>query len=164
MRLRPILPAVRWPVAARSAETDPFAAMRREMESLFDDLSGEWTMPPARSDTLTPMVNVAETSKGLEISADLPGVNHKDIELDLSDGILTLKAERHAEKEERDEKKHYHIVERSHGTLLRRFALPFDVDADKVDANFDAGVLKVFVPRAQPAEKEKAKIAIKGKS
>lgn len=151
-------------MATRVADADPFNAMRREMESLFDDLSGGWDTLPARSDTLTPMVNVAETSKGLEISAELPGVDQKDIELDLSDGILTLKAERHAEKDERDEKKHYHIVERSHGTLLRRFALPFEVDADKVEANFDSGVLKVFVPRQQPAEKEKAKIAIKGKA
>jgi HSP20 family protein len=156
-----MLPAGRWPMAARGSDADPFTAMRREMESLFDDLSGGL---PTTSDTLTPMVNVAETSKGLEISAELPGVDQKDIELDISDGILTLKAERHAEKDERDEKKHYHIVERSHGTLLRRFALPFDVDADKVEANFGSGVLKVFVPRRQSAEKEKAKIAIKSKA
>ena len=161
MRLRSMVPATRWPMAVRGWDGDPFAATRREMESLFDDLSGAF---PAGSDILMPTVNVAETSKGLEISAELPGVDRKDIELDLSDGVLTLKAERHEEKDERDEKKRYHIVERSHGTLLRRFALPFEVDAGKVEANFDSGVLNVFVPRRQATEKEKAKIAIKSKT
>jgi HSP20 family protein len=75
--------------------------------------------------------------------------------------VLTLKAEHKTEKEEKDEKKQYHLVERSRGTYLRRFALPFEVDEDKVEANFDKGILKVSVPRSARPEKAARKIEIK---
>jgi HSP20 family protein len=162
MTLRSILPAGQRRLPAGASQTDPFTAIRREMERMFDDLSGGWVVPNSTGTSiLAPNVNVSETSKGLQISVELPGVDQKDIEVDLADGILTLKAERHAEKDEQDEKQHYHIVERSYGTLLRRFALPFEADATKVEASLDKGVLHVFVPRQQPAEKPKTKIAIK---
>ena len=77
-----------------------------------------------------------------------------------SDGVLTLKAEHKTEKEESDEKRHYHVVERSTGSYLRRFAVPFEPDQDKVEASFDKGVLKVFVPRSAAAAKQSKKIAI----
>ena len=162
MSLRSILPYSPRFLTGRSAEQDPMTAMRREMERMFDDLSRGWDVSPSSgTNVMAPSVNVVETSKGLEISAELPGVDQKDIEVDLADGILTLKAERHAEEEKHDEKRHYHIVERSHGTLLRRFALPFEADGGKVEAQLDKGVLHVFVPRQQPVEKPKTKIAIK---
>jgi HSP20 family protein len=162
MNFRAILPSAQRRVPARTGDTDPFTAMRREMEKMFDDFGGNWTVPAAAgADFVAPNVNVAETEKGLEISAELPGVDQKDIEVDLTDGILTLKAERKTEKEEKDEKRQYHIVERSYGSYLRRFALPFDADANKVQANLDKGVLHVFVPRQVPVEKPKTKIAIK---
>ena len=110
---------------------------------------------------LSPKVNVAETDKGLELTADLPGVDQKDIDLDLVDGVLTIKAEHREEKDERDDKKQYHLVERSYGTFLRRFVLPFEADQDKVEASFDKGVLKVFVPRQENEAKQARKIAIK---
>jgi HSP20 family protein len=162
MNFRSILPSAQRRVPARSPDADPFTAMRREMEKMFDDFGGGWTAPAVSgTDFVTPNVNVAETGKGLEISAELPGVDQKDIEVDLTDGILTLKAERKTEKEEKDEKRQYHIVERSYGSYLRRFALPFEPDADKVEASLDKGVLHVFVPRQQPVEKPKTKIAIR---
>ena len=86
--------------------------------------------------------------KVFEATADLPGIDQKDIEINLADGILTLKAEHKVEKEEKDEKKHYHLVERSFGTFMRSFELPFEADTDKVEATFDKGVLKISVPRS----------------
>jgi HSP20 family protein len=111
---------------------------------------------------LSPKVNVAETDKGLEVTADLPGIDQRDIEISLSDGILTLKAEHKAEKEEKDEKKQYHLVERSSGTFMRSFELPFEADTEKVEASFDKGGLKISVPRSAAAAKRVKKIAIKG--
>ena len=115
-----------------------------------------------RAALLSPNVNVAETDKGLEVTADLPGIDQKHIEINLADGILTLKAEHKAEKEEKDEKKHYHLVERSFGTFMRSFELPFEADTDKIEASFEKGVLKISVPRSAAAEKQVKKIAIKG--
>ncbi len=142
-------------------EGDPFTMMRREMERLFDNFSPDWPAPLAGG-FASPKVDVAESEKGLEISAELPGIDQKNISLDLADGILTLKAEHEERKEEKDEKKHYHLIERSHGSFMRRFAIPFEPDADSVQARFDKGVLQITVPRSKAAEKQAKKIAING--
>ncbi len=142
--------------------TDPFGDLRREMDRLFDEFSKGWTLPAtAEMGFLTPKVDVSETDAGLEMTAELPGIDEKDIELDITDGVLTLKAKREAEKEEKDEAKKYHLVERSSGTYLRRFPLPFVPLDDEVEATFDKGVLKVVVPRRAEAEKPATKIEVK---
>ncbi|MBW7947391.1 MAG: Hsp20/alpha crystallin family protein, partial [Sphingomonadaceae bacterium] len=130
--------------------TDPFGNLRHDIERLFEDVTRGWQLPAAfRGDgLLNPRVDIAETDQGLELTAELPGIDEKDIDLSLDDDVLTLKAEHKAEKEKEDKKKRYHLVERSHGTYLRRFQIPFTPDAAKVSASFDKGVLKVSVPRA----------------
>lgn len=145
-----------------SGGADPFSLMRREMDRLFDTYSRDWPSPALANGLMSPKVDVAETEKGLEISAELPGVEQKDISLDLTNGVLTLQAEHQAEKEEKDEKKHYHVVERSRGSFMRRFAVPFEADVDKVQASFENGVLMISVPRSAAVEKQVKKIAIKG--
>lgn len=162
MNMKSMIPFGRSSRPARyGSESDPFAVMRREMERLFDTFSSDWPMPAA-SGFASPKVDVAETEKGLEISAELPGIDQKDISLDLADGILTLKAEHEEKKEEKDEKKHYHVVERSHGSFMRRFPIPFEPDTESVEAHFDKGVLQVTVPRSTAPEKQVKKIAING--
>ena len=143
---------------------DPFADFRRQMDRLFEDFSHGF---PALADSpagglMAPKVNVAETEGGLELTAELPGVDEKDIDVDFSDGVLTLKAEHKAEKEEKDEAKHYHLVERAYGTYMRRFALPFEADEDGIAARFDKGVLTVTIPRAAEATRQARKIEVKG--
>ena len=91
----------------------------------------------------------------------MPGVDQKDIDLDLSEGVLTLKAEHMEDKEEKDENQRYHVVERAYGTFVRRFALPFEPDTERVEASFDNGVLRVWIPRSPEAEKRSRKIDIK---
>ncbi|WP_026381087.1 Hsp20/alpha crystallin family protein [Afifella pfennigii] len=165
MDIQSLVPFARSTSLGRGGEADPFTAMRREMDRMFEDFTRDWSLPAAFAPTsgmLTPKVNVVETEKGMEITADLPGIDEKDIDLDLTEGVLTLKAERKVEKEEKDEKRQYHLVERSYGTFLRRFALPFEPDADKVTASFDKGVLKVTVPRSPEAEVKGKKIAVNG--
>lgn len=163
MDFKSLMPFTRSTTPMHSGETDPLTSLRREIDRMFEDFGRGWNLPSAFTSNgfLSPKVDVAETDKGLEVTAELPGVDPKDIALDLTDDVLTLKAEHKAEKEEKDDKKHYHLVERSHGTFLRRFALPFEADADKVEASFDKGVLNVVVPRSPAAEKQVKKIAIK---
>lgn len=145
------------------AADDPFQALRREMDRAFGPALHDWPLGSAAPNAgfLTPKVNVAETAAGLEVTAELPGIDQKDIDLDLADGVLTIKAEHKTEAEKSDEKKHYHLVERSVGTFLRRFALPFDVDQGRVEATFENGVLKIAIPRLAKIAPEARKITIR---
>ena len=128
---------------------DPFADLRKEMDRLSDDLGRGWLTSSesgSRGFNL-PRVDIAETDKGLELTAELPGFDEKDVSLDVQDDILTIKAEHKEDREEKDEKKNYHLIERSRGSYLRRVALPFEADADKASAHLEKGLLKVIVPR-----------------
>ena len=102
MSIKSLLPFGRTTDVTQGAASDPFTAMRRDMDRLFEDFSRGMSLPAGFSGTgmLSPKVNVSETKKGLEITAELPGIDEKDIDVDLDDGILTLKAEHKAEKEE----------------------------------------------------------------
>ncbi len=159
----PLMPSNRSTDVRRTREDDPFALMRREMDRVFDDFMRGFAAPSASlpEGVLSPRVNVVENDKGLEITAELPGVDQKDIELDLSEGVLTLRAEHKKEKEEGGENQRYHVLERAYGTFVRRFAIPFEPDQDHVEANFENGVLKVSIPRSPEAEKQTRKIEIK---
>lgn len=161
----PLMPTSRGTNVSRQRDDDPFLLMRREMDRVFDDFVRGWATPSTQlaEGVLSPRVNVVENEKGLEVTADLPGVDQKDIDLDLSEGVLTLKAEHKQEKEDRDENQRYHVVERAYGTFMRRFAIPFEPDADNVEANFDNGVLKVWIPRSPESQQQTRKIEIKGR-
>lgn len=144
---------------------DPFVGFRQEMDRLLEDFGS--TLPAAftsgKGGFLLPKVDVAETDAGLELTAELPGFDEKDVSLDINEGVLTIKAEHKEEREEKDEKKHYHLVERSQGTFLRRLSLPFEADAGKATAHIDKGLLKVSVPRLATAEKKPTSIPVGSK-
>ncbi len=96
-----------------------------------------------------PAVDVVESENGYEITADLPGMDEKNIEVKVTDGVLTMKDERQEEKEEK--KKDYYLQERSFGSFQRSFELPETVDADKIEASFKKGVLTVKLPKKPEA-------------
>lgn len=153
-----------FPLGRSAAEGDPFVALRRDMERMLEQFGRGFGVPALAATSagfLSPKVNVAETEKGLEITAELPGVKPEEVTLDLENGVLTLKAERREEKEEKDAARQYHLVERAQGSYLRRFALPFEPASDAVEARFDQGVLHVFLPRPPEAAKPVSRIAIK---
>lgn len=145
--------------------SDPAPFFRRPFDQLFEDLfARDWGVPAAFSGGfMAPKVNVAETAEGLEVTAELPGVDQKDIDVDVSNGVLTLRAEHKQEREEKDEKKRFHIMERSQGAYLRRFALPFEPDAERIAATFENGVLKIALPRLANAREAPRKIEIRSK-
>lgn len=141
---------------------DPFEGFRAEMDKLFEGLGRAVpaNVSIGKEGFVLPKVDVAETAAGLELTAELPGFDEKDVSLDIDDGVLTIKAEHKDEHEEKDEKKHYHLIERSQGTFLRRFALPFEADADKAVAHLDKGLLKVTVPRLAAPDKKPRTIPV----
>ena len=144
---------------------DPFQAFRGEVDRLFDDfLGGMPTFPSLRQSSvaaqvLTPALDVKETEKELVVTADLPGIDEKDVNLTLQDGVLTMRGEKKSER--KDERENFHLVERSHGSFQRSIRLPETIDEDKVEAHFDKGVLTVTLPKRPEMVKAEKKIAIK---
>ncbi len=144
----------------------PFESLHREIDRLFDDFGMNFRWPFGRSlfqRELTwpkmPAVDIVESDKGYEINADLPGMDEKNIEVKVTDGVLTMKGERQEEKEEK--KKDYYLQERSFGSFQRSFELPESVDADKIEASFKKGVLTVKLPKKAEAQKPAKKIEVK---
>lgn len=103
--------------------------------------------------------DVSEADSEYEISVELPGIDEKDIELDVSEGMLTLKAEKRDEREEK--KKNYHLTERSFGSVRRSFRVPDGVDAAKIKAEFSKGVLQVTLPKTKEAKAKQRRIPVK---
>jgi HSP20 family protein len=145
----------------RSGRPDVFRSLQREIDQVFNDFwrgtpmlaeSGEGGMGNIK-------INVAETENAFEIAAELPGVEPNDIDVQLKDDILTIKGEKKSEKE--DKQKNYHVVEQSYGSFERSFALPSEVQADKVDAKFDKGILKITLPKSPEAQPKTKKIEVK---
>lgn len=123
-------------------------SLRKEMERLFDRF-----FEPAEMPTLgdwSPTVDVSEDKDTITIKAELPGVEQKDIAVSLQDGMLSIKGEKRAEREEKD--KRYHRVERSYGAFYRSIQLPSAVDAGKVAATFKDGVVTITLPKAPEAK------------
>jgi len=151
------------PLARRTE--DPFDAMRREMDYLFDSWGNgglSWPRPFSLSrhhEFSAPDMDVKETDKEFLIEAELPGVDEKDVSITLANGMLTLKGEK---KQERDEKKdNYYLVERSYGSFQRALRLPETADDSKVEAKFANGVLKIAIAKHAEAVKPERKIEIK---
>ena len=151
----------------------PFLSLRREMDRLFDDFGrGFWPLSTRGSIfdiepfwqremswETTPAVDITESEKAYELTAELPGMDEKNIEVKVANGNLIIKGEKQEEKEEK--KKDYYMRERKFGSFERRFELPESVDADKIEANFKKGVLTLTLPKKVEAQKPAKKIEVK---
>jgi HSP20 family protein len=147
MNLKSLIPVGRDRNAARS-EVNIFDTLQREIDQLFADFTRGF--PNFGSRDLLPSVDVTETDKEIEITAELPGLEEKDVQINLADNVLTIKGEKKAEKEEKD--KSYRLVERSFGAFSRSLELPAGVNPDAIKANISKGVLKVSIPKPAPAQ------------
>jgi len=157
MASRGLLPSLfNWSTPAGKNE-DPFTALQRQMNELFANFGQGF--PASREGWLSPAMDVKETDKDVLVSCELPGVEQKDVEITLSEGVLTIKGEKKAEKDEK--KGDYRVVERSYGSFQRQLALPGEVDPDKVDAKFKDGVLTLTLPRPAEVQAKVKKIAVK---
>jgi HSP20 family protein len=151
----------------------PFESLHREIDRLFEDFGRDlWRTPFRRSYfdmepfwrrelswSATPSVDIAEKDKAYEVTAELPGMDEKDIEVKVVNGVLTIKGEKQEEKEEK--KKDYYLQERRFGSFERSFRVPEGVDADKIEAAFKKGVLTVSLPKTAEAQKAEKKITVK---
>ena len=141
---------------------DPFAGFRREMDRLFDDffapVAGEGRSFAAQPAMLSPSIDVDENEQAYTITAEVPGLAEKDIELSLEDNALTLSGEKRSEREEGEGGRRY--TERSYGRFSRTIPFPTEIDADKVQATCRNGVLTVTLPKNAQAKEKSRKIQI----
>lgn len=135
-------------------DLSPFTALQQEIDRLFDGFTRNFTggVPQA----LVPNMDVSETDKEIEITAELPGLEEKDVQLNVADNLLTIRGEKKNMREEKD--KDYRLVERSYGSFSRTIELPAGVNADAIKATISKGVLKVTVPKPAPAVAKKIEV------
>ena len=138
--------------------TRELAALRERMNRLFDDAGRGWRPEePSATTTWSPAVDIYETEGEIMVQAELPGVDRKDITLNLENNVLTLRGERKFEKETKDE--NFHRIERSYGHFSRAFSVPATVDEEKINADYKDGVLKIALPKKEQAKPKQIKIA-----
>ena len=149
-------------LAVRRREMDPFMQMRREIDQMFNGMLGDWTgsmnLLDRRFGSWMPHVDVNETGKEIRVTAELPGMEEKDLEVSLVEGALTIKGEKSEEHEE--EKGDVHRSERQYGMFERTIPLPSEVDVDKVKASFKKGVLKITLPKTKEAQSNRRVIPV----
>ncbi len=165
------------PVAQRAPSVwQPFESLRQEMDRMFDDFTrGFARFPMGRSlfdvepllryetslGLSAPAVDVVEKEKEFQITAELPGLDEKDIEVSVADDVVSIRGEKKEEKEEKA--KNYYVSERRYGAFQRAFQLPAGIDTEKIVANFQKGVLTLTLPKTPEAQKKEKKIAVQAK-
>ena len=147
-------------LARRPSDGDPFVQLQSRMNSLFDDFFG----PPGSSlwagdgGAFMPQIDVSETGKEVRVTAELPGLDEKDLDVSVTENVLTIKGEKKVEKEA-EEGDYYHS-ERSYGYFNRAIQLPPGIDAGQAKAKFKKGVLKVTIPKKPEAHASHRKIEV----
>ena len=140
---------------------DPFrdlSIMQERMNRMFEDAGRGWGgEEPSSTTTWSPAVDIYETESEIQVQAELPGVDRKDISLNLEKNILTLKGERHFEKETTQE--NYHRIERAYGGFSRSFSIPAIVDEEKIRAEYKEGVLKISLPKKAQVKSKQIQIS-----
>jgi HSP20 family protein len=127
------------------------------MNRLFEDAGRGWRKDePAATTTWSPSVDIYETETEIVVKAELPGIERKDISLNLEKNVLTVKGERRFEKETNEE--NYHRIERNYGAFSRSFSIPATVDEEKIRAEYRDGVLRIALPKKEQVKPKQIQI------
>ena len=165
------------PAAPSGGDTQawlPLVTLRREIDRLFEASflnpfrglqlqRSMFDLEPSRqggSSVASPAMDLVERDNAYELTADMPGLDEKNIEVDVANGVLTVRGQKEEEKVEK--KQDFHLRERRFGSFSRSVRIPNTVDADKIEATFKNGVLKVTLPKMPVAQKPTKKIEVKG--
>ena len=149
------------PVSAEQRERDelPILSLHREVNRLFDDVFRGFGVPAFGGfdrSVSWPHVELGETDKDIRVTAELPGLDEKDVDISLEDGALTLRGEKRSEVEDKDRG----YSERSYGRFERRIGLPKGIDRDSVSATFKNGLLTVTLPKTEAANENVRRIPV----
>jgi HSP20 family protein len=153
------------PSIVRREYQDPMLAIQNEMNRMFDRFFDEpfglTRFGEQRLSAFLPSIDVSETDKEIKVTAELPGMDEKDIEIRLDHNNLVISGEKKAETEEKG--KNFHRTERSYGSFERVIPLESEIDPEKIEAVFQKGVLKVILPKPVNSVNQARKIEIKAK-
>lgn len=142
----------------------PLESLRSEIDRVFQDFGGNsifdraFGRMPVSFSRGVPAMDLTESDKAFELSAELPGVDAKDLDVTLAEGILTIRGEKNLAKEEKD--KGYYLSERRYGTFMRSLELPRGVDSENIAASFSNGVLKITLPKTPDRQNKDRKITV----
>jgi HSP20 family protein len=136
-----------------------FLSLQREIDNLFNEFTRDWPSLKGTTSELAPHMDVVEKDSHVEITVELPGIEEKDVEVSLTDDILTIHGEKKAEKEEKTENRY--LVERSYGAFSRSIQVPPGTKPDDIKASMAKGVLTVTLPKTAKAQPEAKKIEVK---
>lgn len=150
----------------RRRERDPFLELQHEMNRLFDDFFGDFGLAPRHEwdesgvnlAAFTPRVDVSESDKEVKISAELPGMDEKDIAVEMDDKTVTIHGERKGEHEEEDQS--WYRREQSYGSFQRVVPLPADVNGEEAKAKFKKGLLTIVLPKREQAQPNRRSVTI----
>lgn len=161
MSWKDLVPFKKSRVLVRKNNGHPLDRLRDEMDALFDDFYRGFPMEPLSAHHTTsfnPSIDIAETDKDIKVIAELPGMDDKDIEVNINSDSITIRGEKKEEK--KDKGQDYYHVERSYGSFIRTIPLSVEIEGDKAEAHFKKGVLTVKVPKSAKAIESKKKIPI----
>ncbi len=165
MSIRDLVPGIgRRGVPAPRVEESDLVSFHRDMNRLFDaffsgrDLTPDWSGGRWPEAAFTPRVDVSETDRALQVVAELPGLDEKDVTVEVNDEHLTIRGEKHEER--REEKGEWRQVETTYGHFHRMIDLPAAVDGAKAKASFKKGVLSITLPKRPEADSARKRIAI----
>lgn len=161
MDIKNLIPFGKKNIEVRREEENPFAMMQREMNRVFDSFNRSWGLGafPGFTGSFMPRLDVTEDARAFTVTAELPGMSEKEIDLSISGDTLTIRGEKKEEKE--DNGRNYYYSERSYGTFLRSIPLPRQVEADKVSASFKKGVLTITLPKTAAAMESTKRIDVR---
>ena|SRR5579864_7945937 len=135
---------------------DPF----RELANLFGNFAEGTGKDQLQAGTFVPPVDVYEDEHNMVLKLEVPGINEEKLDIQLENNTLTVKGERTFEKDEKEE--NFHRIERRYGSFLRTFRLPNIVDSEKVEANYDKGVLRITIAKKAEAKPKQIKVGTAG--
>jgi HSP20 family protein len=162
MTLRELNPFSKKSVPVKRDYENPFALSHHGMDTLFDDFFRGFEIDPffgRHSVSFSPKVDITESDTEIRVSAELPGINEKDIDITLNHDSLTIKGEKKEEKE--DKGKDYYRMERSYGSFCRSIPIPVEIETDKVKASYKKGILTIKIPKSPKSIEETRKITVK---
>lgn len=153
-RAKPVdAPSVVRPLPDR--KPTPFDLLQTEIDRVFDTFNG-WPMA-ALERNFSPDMEVVETDTSIEVTTELPGLEEKDVEISVADGLLVIRGEKKTEKSEK--RKNYRIFERNYGAFERTVALPRGIDPETIKATMSKGVLKIEAPKPAGAKGGQVRIS-----
>ena len=137
---------------------DPFNYLRSQINRVFDDAFSGGNWPAETAATFTPQLDVTETDKEVKICAELPGIESKDIDINVTDDELTIRGEKHSERSSDEKERQW--TERIYGSFERSIALPAEVDGEKAKSEFKNGLLRITLPKREGGKPRSHKINV----